>query len=59
MDSELCRVCEERGWEGESGVGIFMRVLVESNGFFCDMLGWFSGGSNDGCLRVFISPINC
>ena len=33
VDSEVRRVCEEGGWDGESGVGIFVHVPVESRGF--------------------------
>ena len=33
MDSEVRRFLEEGGWEEESGVGIFVRVLVEGRGF--------------------------
>ena len=27
--------------------------------FSCCVFGWFSGGSNDGCLRVFSRSFQC
>ena len=33
VDSEVCIFLEERGWEEESGVGIFVFVPVEVHGF--------------------------
>ena len=33
VESEVCRFLEEGGWEGKTGVGIFVRFLVESRSF--------------------------